>query len=164
MPAESCSPIFAWSLPLAPQNRAVPVRISTTVPGVTSTFWLVSAASRSLDRDLVLRGQGLDVLEAGDVDQHAARDDGRNRRDVGLPHAEVAAPVGGLEAVVEVAVRSVRDVREPVDLRRDVVVHEDDVAVPRRAAGVAAGRRRERQVLLRSDPAGDRKLTISPAL
>ena len=45
-----------------------------------------------------------------------------------------------------------RDVAEPVDLRRDVVVHEDRVAVPGRDAGVAALGRREGQVLLGAHP------------
>jgi len=89
------------------------------------------------DGDLVLRGEGSDLLEACDVDENAARNDWRDRRDIRLPHAEVAAPVGGLHAVVEVTVRSMSNMREPVDLRRHVVVHEDDVAVPRCAAGVA---------------------------
>ena len=56
------------------------------------------------------------------------------------------------------------DVTEAIDLGRDVVVHEQRVAVPARVPGVAALFGGERQVLLPRYAFGGRKLMISPGL
>jgi len=66
-----------------------------------------------LDRDLIGGWQGLDVLQARDVEEHAAGDNRRNRCHVRLAEAEIAAPFVRGEAVVELVLRLVRDVAEP---------------------------------------------------
>src|SRR6185295_1160637 len=73
---------------------------------------------------------------AGDVDEDAAGDDGRDGGRVALARPPVAAPVLLLEAVVPVIVVALGCVAQAVDLGRDVVVDEERAAVPRRAGGV----------------------------
>ena len=83
-PAESCSAILAWSAPSAPQKRAVPVRTSTTSPGARLTPSHASVSCRSWAEITRMSRQGIDFLEAGHVDKHAAGDDRRDRRRVAL--------------------------------------------------------------------------------
>ena len=68
--------------------------------------------------------QGVDLLVRGHIDEHAPRDDRRNRRCVALARAPVAPPIFFLEPVVPVKVAPGRDVRQPVDLGRHVVGDE----------------------------------------
>ena len=125
----------------------------------------LESAFEILDRDLVVRRQGVDVLVAGDVEQDSAGDDRRDGRHIALADAEVAAPVLFLEAVVPVIVLAVGDVAQAIDLRGDVVVHEQGAAVPARRARCCPSRAVVNgKSFCRATPSGVRKLMISPGL
>ena len=74
--------------------------------------------------DGVIARQGIKPFRAGDINQHAARDDQRNRRRVGFAYAPVAASIAFLKAVVPMIVVTGGDVAESVNLGGDVVVDE----------------------------------------
>ena len=92
-----------------------------------------------LSRDPRVARQRVDLLERGDVDQHAPGDDRRNRRCVAFPRPPVAAPVRLLEAVVPVVVGPRRDVGQPVDLGRHVIGDEHRRRMPEDEVRVALG-------------------------
>src|SRR5437868_2284593 len=78
----------------------------------------------------IVGGQLRDIARGRYIEQDSASDDRRNRDGVALEDAEVAAPVGLFEAVIPVVVVAGGDMTEAVDLRGDVVVDEERVAVP----------------------------------
>jgi hypothetical protein len=100
------------------------------VAGAQLRLLLLEGADQVLGRNAIVDGQRVDLAEAGDVDEDAARDDGRNGGDVAFADAEVPAPVLFLEAVVPVVVVADGDVGEAVDLRGDVVRDEQGAAMP----------------------------------
>src|SRR5262249_30259898 len=71
-----------------------------------------------LRRDLVAVAQYLDALQAGDVEQHAARDQRADVLDAELGEAVAGLDVAGLDAVVVAAVVAL--VREAVELGADL--------------------------------------------
>src|SRR5207244_2767912 len=69
----------------------------------------------------------------------ATRHDGRDGSRIAFANAEVAAPVGLLEAVIPLVVRPVGDMTQAVDLRGDVVADEDGAAMPGDLVGIRLG-------------------------
>ncbi len=92
--------------------------MTTASPALSARFCFFSAPCRSSDGDLVAVAEHLDSLEAGDVDQHAAGDEGRGVLDAELGEATARRDLLGLEAVVVTVAVSL--VPEPVELRADL--------------------------------------------
>src|SRR4029453_1332982 len=95
----------------------------------------VFAGQSSVDvgrRNGIVRGQLGDIPRCGNVEEHAASDDRGNGDGVALKNAEIAAPVGLFETVVPVMIVTRGHMAEAVDLRGDVIVDEESVAVPAR--------------------------------
>lgn len=99
-----------------------------------------------------MRRQRVHISRAGNIEEDAAGDDGRNGGAVALEDAEVAAELGFREAVVPVMVGTNRDVSEAVDLGGDVVVDKQGITVPPRVAGIRLGI--DDRVFLSIDAAG----------
>ena len=73
----------------------------TASPGCSVRFCFFSAPSQVLHRDLVGVAEHLDALVAGDVDQHAARDQRADLLDAELGEAAAGRDLVDLEAVVQ---------------------------------------------------------------
>src|SRR5262245_28413709 len=82
-----------------PHSLPQPVLMMTASPGCSVMFCFFSAPSRS-DRDLVSVAEHLDALVAGDVDQHAARDQRADVVNPQLRKPRTGCVLGDLEAVV----------------------------------------------------------------
>ena len=104
-------------------------------------------------RDREARGQGVDLEEPRDIEQHGAVDD---RRDAGgrqPADAEVARQLVQGDPVVGVRLVAADDVTEPIDLGRDVVGDEERAGVPAQPVPVHLGKR-EVEVRLPPQPVG----------
>jgi len=64
------------------------------------------------------------TVQAGNVQHHSARNNGRNSTGIALAYSKVATPVGFFETVVPVIVLADSDMRKTVDLCCDVVADE----------------------------------------
>lgn len=99
------------------------------------------SAFEVLNRDLIVRRERLDVLEARDIDQDSTGNHRRDRRDIRLAQAEVAAPLLGFEAVVEWLSGPCVMCPSPSIWVATLSFMKNGVAVPGSPAGVAALRR-----------------------
>src|SRR5262249_54747466 len=83
-----------------PHSLPQPVLMMTASPGCSVMFCFFSAPSRSLDRDLVSVAEHFDALVAGDVDQHAARDQRTDVVNPELRKPRTGRVLGDLESIV----------------------------------------------------------------